>query len=128
MNQQVIDGVSAIRLFVSSLERAVEFYREKLGLRLTAQDESVYAVFQLHNVTLILEPVESTDAEFKELVARFTGVSFGTADIRSAYDRLSAAGVHFHRPPEKQVWGGILAHFHDPDHNVLTLVQPPPQS
>ena len=125
MSQQLMGGVSAIRLFVSSLERAVEFYRETLGLTLTAHDESLYAVFQLPNVTLILEPVDPTDSEFKELVGRFTGVSFGTGDIRSAYDRLSTAGVHFHRPPEKQVWGGILAHLHDPDHNVLTLVQPP---
>jgi len=125
MNQKVVDGLSAVRLFVSNLERAVEFYKGRLGLTLTAQDESVYAVFQLPNVTLIVEPVDSADAEFDELVGRFTGVSFSTGDIHAAYDQLSSAGVHFLGAPKTQVWGGILAHFHDPDHNVLTLVQAP---
>ena len=125
MNQKVVNGLSAVRLFVSNLERAVEFYRGRLGLTLTAHDESVYAVFQLANVTLIVEPVDSADAEFDELVGRFSGVSFSTGDIHAAYDQLSSEGVHFLGAPEQQVWGGILAHFHDPDRNVLTLVQAP---
>jgi predicted enzyme related to lactoylglutathione lyase len=25
-------------------------------------------------------------------------------------------------PPEKQPWGGIVAHFRDPDGNVITLL------
>jgi predicted enzyme related to lactoylglutathione lyase len=33
-----------------------------------------------------------------------------------------AKGVHFTAPPEKQEWGGTLAHFEDPAGNVLTLV------
>jgi len=125
MKHKVIDELSAVRLFVSDLERAVEFYRATLGLELTAQDQSSYALFQLPNITLIVEPVDPTDTEFNELVGRFTGISFSTADIRTAYDGLCSAGVHFVGPPKTQEWGGILAHFHDPDHNVLTLVESP---
>jgi predicted enzyme related to lactoylglutathione lyase len=121
--QKLIRELSAVRLFVSELQRAVDFYGGTLALELTTRDESAYAVFQLSNVTLLVERVDPADAEFKELVGRFTGVSFDTADIRAAYDRLVSAGVRFAGPPEKQVWGGILAHFHDPDDNVLTLVE-----
>jgi predicted enzyme related to lactoylglutathione lyase len=121
--QKLIRELSAVRLFVSELQRAVDFYGGTLALELTTRDESAYAVFQLSNVTLLVERVDPADAEFKELVGRFTGVSFDTADIRAAYDRLVSAGVRFAGPPEKQVWGGILAHFHDPDGNVLTLVE-----
>lgn len=58
----------------------------------------------------------------RRLVGRFTGVSFDTDDIERAYRRLFALGVPFQGPPEKQDWGGSLAHFRDPDGNLLTLV------
>jgi lactoylglutathione lyase len=123
MNEQTITGFSAVRLFVSDLERAIDFYGNTLGLQLAGRDESMYAIFQLPNVTLLVERVEPGGAEFKELVGRFAGVSFSTGNIRAAYDRLSEVGVHFEGPPEKQFWGGTLAHFHDPDNNILTLVE-----
>jgi catechol 2,3-dioxygenase-like lactoylglutathione lyase family enzyme len=119
----LITGFNAVRFFVSDLNRAVDFYRNVLGLQLTAHEESIYAVFQLSNVTLLVERVDPGDREFKELVGRFTAVSFNTGDINAAYDSLSALGIRFEGPPEKQFWGGTLAHFHDPDHNVVTLVQ-----
>src|SRR4030095_11079679 len=99
MNEKIITGFSSVRLFVSDLGRAIEFYRDTLGLQLTARDESVYAIFQLPNVTLLVERVEPGGAEFKELVGRFAGVSFSTEDIRSAYDRLCEGGVRFEGPP-----------------------------
>jgi lactoylglutathione lyase len=124
MNDRLITGFGAVRLFVSDLERAVDFYRNILGLELT-HDEHSYAVFQLQNVTLLVERMDPGHKEFKDLVGRFAGVSFTTKDIRAAYERLASTGVRFERPPERQFWGGTLAHFHDPDHNVLTLVQVP---
>jgi hypothetical protein len=30
-------------------------------------------------------------------------------------------GVDFVGPPEKQPWGGVLAHLRDPDGDILTL-------
>jgi catechol 2,3-dioxygenase-like lactoylglutathione lyase family enzyme len=119
----LITGFNAVRFFVSDLNRAIDFYRNVLGLQLTAHEESIYAVFQLSNITLVVERVDPGDTEFKELVGRFTAVSFSTGDIHAVYDRLSALGIRFEGPPEKQFWGGTLAHFHDPDNNVVTLVQ-----
>ena len=120
----LINGFSAVRIFVSDLGRAVDFYRNTLGLQLS-HEESVYAVFQLSNVTVLIERVDPGDLEFRELVGRFTAVSFNTGDINAAYDSLSALGIRFEGPPEKQFWGGTLAHFHDPDDNVVTLVHTP---
>ena len=34
-------------------------------------------------------------------------------------------GVQFIEPPEKQPWGGVLAHLRDPDGNILTLLGQP---
>ena len=44
------------------------------------------------------------------------------ADIDAKHAELSAKGVDFLAPPERMPWGGVLAHFRDPEGNVLTLV------
>jgi uncharacterized glyoxalase superfamily protein PhnB len=38
------------------------------------------------------------------LVGRFLAVSFAVDDIDAVYRNLSAKGVSFPQPPEKQVW------------------------
>jgi predicted enzyme related to lactoylglutathione lyase len=58
------------------------------------------------------------------LVGRFLGVSLAVADIQATYEQLFARGVDFLAPPEPMPWGGVLAHFRDPDGNVLSLVGP----
>src|SRR5262245_64701896 len=63
MNEKIITGFSAVRLFVSDLGRAIDFYGDTLGLQLTARDESVYAIFQLPNVMLLVERVEPGGAQ-----------------------------------------------------------------
>ncbi|MGH7288269.1 MAG: VOC family protein [Myxococcota bacterium] len=55
-------------------------------------------------------------------LGRFLGVSLAVADIQATYEQLFARGVDFLAPPEG---GGVLAHFRDPDGNVLSLVGPP---
>jgi predicted enzyme related to lactoylglutathione lyase len=52
----------------------------------------------------------------------FLGVSLQVADIFATHKFLAARGVEFVAPPEKQPWGGVLAHLRDPDGNILTLV------
>lgn len=46
-------------------------------------------------------------------------------DIESVYQELTQKGVKFIAPPEKQPWGGVLAHFEDPDRNTVTLLALP---
>jgi len=56
-------------------------------------------------------------------VGRFVGVTLMVDDIAETYARLTSRGVEFTGRPEKQHWGGTLAHFKDLDGNVLTLMQ-----
>ena len=119
-------GVSTVRVFVSDLRRALEFYTGPLALRVSATDDSSWVLFRLSNAGLLIESVSGASGEsreHKELVGRFTGVSFDTDDIQRAFDELSALGVRFEGPPERQFWGGTLAHFYDSAGNVLTLVE-----
>lgn len=123
-NPPIITAVSAVRVFVSDLERAREFYTGPLALRVAGTDERSWLLFRLANASLLVESVDRSDPEFEQFVGRFTAMSFDTKDIQQAYERLSALGVQFDMPPEKQFWGGMLAYFRDPDGNVLGLVAP----
>ncbi len=62
------------------------------------------------------------DGDDAHLVGRFVGASIEVDDIDKAYLELAGRGVAFEGPPEKQFWGGTLAHFKDRAGNILTLV------
>ena len=67
--------------------------------------------------------MDPEDLEAAELVGRFVGASLAVDDIQHVFERLRSNGVRFTGAPERQPWGGLMTHFHDPDGNVLTLVQ-----
>lgn len=121
----MLGPIDTVRIFTDDLTRAVMFYRDTLDMTPAVTDELI-AVFDTGSVKLMIEAVDPDDAvEEDELVGRFTGVTFAVNNIRAAYKAMSDKGVRFDGRPEIQPWGGALAHFFDPDGNVLTLVQYP---
>jgi predicted enzyme related to lactoylglutathione lyase len=52
-------------------------------------------------------------------------VNFDVVDIAATHRELTARGVTFVRPPEREPWGGFVATLHDPDGNTLQLLQLP---
>ncbi len=125
----MIHGVAFVRVFVADLSTAVRFYTEDLGFALDfADDELGWAQFATDGTTLAVERVSQDEDEFSALVGRFVGVTFGVDDMAATYERLQQRGVRFSGPPEQAPWGGVLAHLHDPDDNVLTLMEAPSES
>ncbi len=113
----------AIRIFTADWDRSVAFYRDLLELELKFADESMgWAEFDLGGPSLAVERVNSEDAETRDLVGRFIGISIAIPDMKQTYATLKERGVEFLSVPEVQPWGGVLAHFKDPDDNVLTLL------
>jgi len=111
-----------IRLFVDDLDAARTFYGTTLGLPLAWEAGEMGAVgYRAGDGVLIVER-EDPDGPDGLLVGRFAGVSLHVDDIAATYRALSAKGVAFTGPPERQPWGGSLAHFRDPAGNVLTLL------
>jgi len=111
-----------VNVFVSDLERAVEFYRDTLGLPLQFQDQKFgYASFATQAVRLGVAQVDPNAPESKSLVGRHTGVGFGVPDLDAAYRQLAGRGVRFTMVPTKQPWGGYMGMFADPDGNVFYL-------
>lgn len=116
-------NLAVVRLFVHDWERAVRFYTEALGMKLESRaDEFGWAQFATGSCSLAVERLAPDDPEAPALVGRYVGVSLRVPDLESVYHTLVERGVEFLSPPEKQAWGGTLAHLRDPDGNVLTLL------
>jgi len=113
----------AIRVFSFNWEESLAFYRDVIGFPLSFSDEGLgWAQFDLGPAFIGLERCDPDDQESKDLVGRFVGASIEVEDIQGIYESLKSKGVEFSGPPQKQPWGGTLAHFRDPDGNVLTLL------
>lgn len=113
----------AVRIFVRQWPEACAFYGATLGLpERFRNDDLGWAEFDLSGPCFGVERVEPGDREGEAMIGRFMGVSLRVEDMDQAYRSLQEKGVHFTSPPEKQDWGGSLAHFQDPDGNVLTLL------
>lgn len=107
--------------------RAIEFYRDKLGLELKSHD-GFAATFDARGITL---RVSTVPAPFHP--QPFTILGWAVTDIVSTIRELQAAGVVFERYPqvaqdELGIWtvpGGAakVAWFRDPDGNILSLTQ-----
>lgn len=120
-------NLNTARIFVRDMARAREFYGQKLGLRITAENLAAgYCVFDAGNCELVVESVAAdAPAEEQALVGRFTGLSFRVPSIHVAHQDLIARGVIFTSAPELQHWGGTLATLRDPDGNEMQIVQRP---
>ena len=111
--------IGYVNVHVSQLARAVEFYRDTLGLTLAFADEDHgYASFSAGPISLGLAVV---DEDQPELLGAHTGVGFNVADLEAEHARLSELGVVFTMPPSRQPWGGFMALMADPDGNVFYL-------
>lgn len=123
-NDSIIKKVVAARVFVANVDKAVRFYRDTLGLPLSGQTADS-AVFAPKDIDFIIERVNPADPDAAEMIGRFTALSFAVDDCIAAVGLLTGKSVQFLGPAQKQAWGGTIAHFLDPDGNVLTLVEYP---
>jgi catechol 2,3-dioxygenase-like lactoylglutathione lyase family enzyme len=120
----MVSRLAAVRVFVANVDKATRFYRDSLGLDCVGQSKSA-AVFRVNDIDFIVEYANPAHPEGAEMIGRFTALSFAVGDCAGVVGKLTGIGVQFLGPAQKQDWGGTLAHFLDPDGNVLTLVQYP---
>ena len=116
----------AVRVFALDWEAVTAFYRETIELPEKFSDRDMgWAEFDLGGPSLAIERTSPADAESEDLKGRFLGISLTVDDMDEVYERLVDRGVKFLGPPARQPWGGILAHFEDPEGNVVTLLGSP---
>jgi catechol 2,3-dioxygenase-like lactoylglutathione lyase family enzyme len=109
----------------SAPARALEFYRDTLGLKLVEETPFAF-VFDAKGTMLRLTPVE------KVAVAPYTVLGWRVKDITATVKELKDAGVKFNRYPGMEqnalgIWtspsGARVAWFKDPDGNTLSVTQ-----
>ena len=114
----MINRVWDVTLTVSDLGRAIEFYRDLLGLPLKCAFRD-YVGFDVGGVELGLKTWGGLEPPRRGEPV----VSFLVDAVDKVYAELSAKGVRFTKAPEDTPWGGRIAVFQDPDGNTLQLTQ-----
>ena len=107
----------SVAIFVHDIDRAVEFYRDTLGLPMTKHG-SFGAEFLEGDTHIGVHPAVHPQA--KALVGRHTGITLFVPDLLHYCGVLHDRAVRFLAEPTQQSWG-IMAMISDPDGNVLAL-------
>ena len=113
----MVPTLYSVAIFVHDIGRAVEFYRDTLGLPMTKHG-SFGAEFLEGDTHVGVHPAVHPQA--KALVGRHTGITLFVPDLLHYCGVLHDRGVQFQAEPTQQSWG-IMAMISDPDGNVLAL-------
>jgi catechol 2,3-dioxygenase-like lactoylglutathione lyase family enzyme len=118
----MIKGVKFISIPVTDQDRALSFYTEKLGFRVSTdqpfngnQRWIELAIPGAETQLVLFTPEAQADR-----IGTFNPATFYCENVQRTYEELVARGVVFDGPPEKQPWGSF-AKFRDPDRNQFLL-------
>jgi methylmalonyl-CoA/ethylmalonyl-CoA epimerase len=120
MNETQINKIGQIAINVHDTIRAVEFYRDTLGLKLLFTAGQL-AFFDCGGVRLMLSPPEKPEFDHPSSI-----LYFKVDNIQATYDRLVHRGVKIEdqphmvaRMPDHDLW---LAEFRDSEGNLMALM------
>ncbi|HEV2423475.1 MAG TPA: VOC family protein [Terriglobia bacterium] len=116
-----LSQIGVIMLGVKDVKRAVEFYRDKLGLSMTSSFEG-FAFLGTAGATLVLS--EALARATGGAAAGATEVVFSVPDVRAAYEALRARGVKFTIGPRVVSGPMWAANFRDPHGHGLSVFGP----
>ena len=98
--------LSYVIKFVSNMDRAVNFYRDVLGLPLKFESPG-WSEFATGEVTLALHPASAKSP------AGAVELGFTVPNVEEFHRNMVGKSVQFTMPPTKQDFGGVLAQFAD---------------
>jgi methylmalonyl-CoA/ethylmalonyl-CoA epimerase len=115
-----LSKVSVVILGVTDLNRAIEFYRERLGLKMTSTNED-FAFFDGGGFTIALRGgrPKSDPADLMSVE-----IAFAVEHVKAAHQALRTLGVEFKREPRIITGTTWATDFRDPDGHVLSIVGP----
>jgi predicted enzyme related to lactoylglutathione lyase len=118
----MIKCIKLIGIPVQDQARALNFYTEKLGFTIITDQpfDKKQRWIELRIPKAETRISLFTPPGHENRVGSFTGISFDCDDIDATYAELSAKGVPFDGPPEKQPWG-TFAKFKDSEGNSFVL-------
>jgi methylmalonyl-CoA/ethylmalonyl-CoA epimerase len=115
-----LSQIGQISVTVHNLERAVEFYRDKLGMKHLFTVPHM-AFFDCNGIRLMLGIPEKPEFDHPSSV-----LYFKVDDIQSAFKTLSERGVKFEGQPhlvaKLEIHDLWMAFFRDSENNLLSLM------
>ncbi len=115
-----------LTLTVQSVERALEFYGGKLGLKVEWNSAPAFAMLRLGAGTIGLlamaEARKDGVVEASPEQKRAVHVELSTDDLDGLYEELKSKGVVFQQPPHDEPWERSMTAF-DPDGYAVEFAQ-----
>jgi methylmalonyl-CoA/ethylmalonyl-CoA epimerase len=117
--------ITQIAINVHDVDRAANFYQDKLGMRLLFKAPPSLAFFDSDGIRLMLSPPAKPEFDHPSSI-----IYFKVTDIQEATRTLTERGVVFDEQPNKVANMGTydlwLAAFRDSENNVLALMSEVP--
>ena len=110
----MLKGLFDVAVVVSNATKSAEWYKEKLGLEVRA-NEGHWVTVAPKGSAVVLHLCETEPLEQGN-----TGIAFTVDDLDKTYEELRLKGVEFTVKPTKTEWGSY-AMFKDSDGNVFWL-------
>jgi predicted enzyme related to lactoylglutathione lyase len=121
------------RLLVSNFKHCFNFYKTVLDLPVAFGDANdVYAEFKtdtaiiaLFKKDLMAKAIGSEESKANGTGHDYAVLIFGVENVDASYEALKKKGVEFVSPPKDQPdWSIRVAHFRDPDGNLIEINAP----
>ena len=116
-----LSAIGQIAINVHDTERAVEFYRDKLGMKFLFSAPPNLAFFDCNGIRLMLSPPARPEFDHPSSI-----IYFNVDDIQLAYATLTERGVKFEEQPafvanmgSYDLW---IASFRDSEGNLLAMM------
>ena len=118
----MITQVKFVSIPTRDQDRALKFYTEKLGFDVSTNQpfDQKQRWIELRIANSPTRVVLFTPENHESRIGSFFNGSFACDDVEATHRQLTARGVEFNGPPQKQPWG-TFAIFKDPDGNQFVL-------
>jgi len=121
-------GMWGVRYQVRDIDRAIDFYTQRLGFKLDRKHPPAFAQVSSTNLKLVLSgPGASGSRPMPDGQSQEPGgwnrVILQVADLPARIEALKKAGLHFRNEMETGP-GGRQIQLEDPDGNPLELFEP----
>lgn len=123
----MISHIHSATIIVTDIDRAVDFYVNKLGFEITVDaqpaPEMRFVTVNPQGAITGLALGQASWFDGARTAGGHSGFNFSTRDIDATYADLVAKGVEFTGPVQTEAWGQKTAWMLDPDGNVIYLVE-----
>ena len=121
-----LSAIEQIAVTAHDVERAVAFYRDKLGMKLLFSVPPNLAFFDCNGIRLMLSLPAKPEFDHPSSI-----IYFNVDNIQQASQTLSARGVQFEEQPvfvaDMGTYDLWLASFRDSENNLLALMSHVPK-